>query len=263
MALAHALLERGDDFRVRDLLALEVPLHQRVRVLGDLVHELLAILLGLRLKLVGDLDLLRVLAPVALVLERGHVDQVDHAADLVLGADRDLGRDHVLAERRFEPVEAAEEIGPLAVEHVHEHEPRQPLLVCTAPEPVGLDLDPHHRVDHEHRRVDDPQGAEGVGDEARVARRVDHVHLAAVVLERGHGGADRHLARLLVGLEVADRRAVLDPSEPVRHPGLEQDRLGEARLAAAAMADERHVPNPIWRLVGHRWRTLSIDQRHG
>ena len=39
------VLERGDDLLVGDLLALEVALHQRVGVLRDLVHELLAVLL--------------------------------------------------------------------------------------------------------------------------------------------------------------------------------------------------------------------------
>ena len=106
VALGDPLLQRRDDLGVRDLLALEVALHQLVGVLGDLVHQLLAVLLGLRLQLLGDLDLLRVAAPLALVLERGHVDQVDHAADLVLGADRDLGRDHVLAEGGLQRLEA-------------------------------------------------------------------------------------------------------------------------------------------------------------
>ena len=47
-AVVRALLERADDLLVRDLLALEVALHQRVGVLRDLVHQLLAVLLGQR-----------------------------------------------------------------------------------------------------------------------------------------------------------------------------------------------------------------------
>ena len=262
VALGDPLLERRDDLVVGDLLALEVAFHQRVGVLGDLIHQLLAVLLGLRNELVGDVDLLCVASPVAGVLERGHVDQVDDPADLVLRADRDLGRDHVLAERRLQALQAAEEVGALAVEHVHEHEPSEALLVGTAPEAIGLHLDPHHRVDDEHRRVDDPQRGERVGDEARLAGRVDHVHLAPVVLERGHRGPDRHPAGLLVGLEVADGRAVGHRAEPVDDPGLEQDRLGEARLATATMADEGHVANPIRGLVGHS-RNISLRRRRG
>ena len=45
VAVVGAVLERGDDLVVGDLLALEVALHQRVGVLRDLVHQLLAVLL--------------------------------------------------------------------------------------------------------------------------------------------------------------------------------------------------------------------------
>ena len=43
----------------------------------------------------------------------------------------------------------------------------RPSVVGAVPEPLGLDLDAHHRVDHDHRGVDDPQRRERVGDEAR------------------------------------------------------------------------------------------------
>ena len=46
--MVGAVLQRGDDLVVGDLLALEVALHQRVGDLGHLVHELLAVLLRLR-----------------------------------------------------------------------------------------------------------------------------------------------------------------------------------------------------------------------
>ena len=75
--------------------------------------------------------------------------------------------------------------------------------------------------------------------------------LRSVVLERGDAGADRHLALLLVGLEVGDGRAVLDPAEPVDHPGLEQERLAEARLAAAPVPDQGDVADPVGWLVRH------------
>ena len=107
-------------------------------------------------------------------------------------------------------LEGAEEVGALAVEHVDEDEPRQALLVGALPEPLGVDLDPHHGVDDDDRGVGDAQRGDRVGDEARLARGVDQVDLAAVVLEGGDGGADRHLPLLLVGLVVGDGGAVLD-----------------------------------------------------
>ncbi len=83
-AVVGPVLERGDDLVVGDLLALEVALHQRVGALGHLVHQLLAVLLGLRLELVRNRNLAAVLAGGAVVAVGLHVDEVDHAGNLVL-----------------------------------------------------------------------------------------------------------------------------------------------------------------------------------
>ena len=251
MALGDALLERGDDLRMRDLLALEVALHQLVGVLRDLVHQLLAVLLCSRHKVIGDLPLGRVPAPLPLIGVGLHVDQVDDAAHLVLRPDRDLRRHCVRAEGLLERVERPEEVRALAVEHVHEQEPRKPLLVGALPEPLGVDLDTHHRVHDDHGRVHDAKRPEGVGDERRLAGRVDQVDLAIRVLERRHTGANRHRALLLVLLEIGHRRAVIDLPQAVDDPGLEQECLAEAGLPTPPMTDQRNVANPIRSLVPH------------
>ena len=70
--------------------------------------------LGHRARVVGDRDLPAVVAAGVLgVLIGLHVDEVDDAPDLVLGADRDLDRDHVRPERALERLERAEEVGQL------------------------------------------------------------------------------------------------------------------------------------------------------
>ena len=46
-----------------------------------------------------------------------------------------------------------------------------------------VDLDPRRRVDHDDGGVGDAQRRDRVGDEARLARGVDHRDLAAFVLE--------------------------------------------------------------------------------
>ena len=119
---------------------------------------------------------------------------------------------------------------------------------------------PMTRVDDHDRSVGDAERGDRVGDEARVAGRVDQVDLAAVVLERGDGGADRHLALLLVRFEVGGRRPILDPPEAVDDPGLEQQRLVQRGLAGAAVADQRDVANPVGGLVGHGHAPYSDGQ---
>ena len=214
-ALGDPGLERAHGLLVGDLLALEVALHQLVGHLGHLVHQLLAVLLGARAQVLGDLDLLRGAGAGAVVAVGLHVHEVDHALELVLGADRDLGGHHVLAERLLERLEAAEEVRALAVEHVHEDEAGEAELVGALPEPVGGHLDAHHAVDHEHGALAHAQRGQRVGEEARLAGGVDEVDLAVVPAERREARRDRHLARLLVRRGVRDRRSVSHRAQPV------------------------------------------------
>src|ERR1700731_3757239 len=65
-----------------------------------------------------------------------------------------------------------------AVEHVDEQHPRDVMLGGDLPQPARADLDAHHAVDDEDRRLADAQRAERVGDEARLAGRVEQVDLA-------------------------------------------------------------------------------------
>jgi len=154
-----------------------------------------------------------------------HVDEVDDAGDVVLGADRDLRRDDVRAEGLLAGLQRAEEVGALAVEHVHEDHPREVELLGACPQAARGDLDAHDGVDDEDGRLADAHRAEGVGDEAGLARGVEQVDLALVPFEGAERRGDRHLAGLLVGLGVRDRRAVEDRAEPVRRTGLEEQRL--------------------------------------
>ena len=259
-AVVGALLERGDDLLVGDLLALEVALHQRVGRLGHLVHQLLAVLLRLVLHLVRDRDLAAVVLSGALVAVGLHVDEVDHAGDLVLGADRDLGGDHVRAEGRPEALERAEEVGALAVEHVDEDQAREVELGGALPQSRRVHLDAHHRVDDEHGRLADAQRAERVGDEAGVPGRVEQVDLAVLPFEDRERSRDRHLARLLVRIGVRHGRPLDHGPEPVDHTRLEQQRLVQRGLTTAPVADERHVANAIRGLV--HALLLSLERRN-
>jgi len=231
--------------------ALEVALHQRLGVLGDLVHQLLAVLLRERVQVVRDRDLVAVVLAGAVVGVGLHIDEVDQAAHLVLGADRDLGGDDVGAERVLELLERAEEVGPLAVEHVDVDQPRDPEVLGAVPQALGRDLDAHHGVDDEDRRLADTQRAEGVGDEARLAGGVDQVDLRVAPVEGGEAGADGHAARLLVVVGVRDRGSVCHRAESGRRAGLEEQGLHQRRLPAASVAHQGHIADPVCGCVRH------------
>ena len=119
-----------------------------------------------------------------------------------------------------------------------------------------------------------PSAGIDLADEVGVARRVEEVDLVGLAvgglpLERGEPSDSDMSAFDLLGLGVAHRRAVFDPSDASRDTRSMQQRFGERGLAAATVADEHHVADalcwddlhhltPMFELNGVR--TLSIAE---
>ena len=99
-------------------------------------------------------------------------------------------------------------------------------------------LDAGGGVHHEERAIGGGEALDHVGDEVRVAGRVDQGDPRPVVLERPDGEAQRLAPLLLLGLEIEVGRPVIDLAESGDRPGLEQQLLGERRLAAAGVAGQ-------------------------
>jgi hypothetical protein len=182
--VVRARLERRDDLVVVDGLAVEVALHERLGHLADLVHELLAVLQRERGQVVGDRHRRAALAACVVVPVGLHVDEVDDPGDVLLAAHGDLRGHDVRPERRLERVERPEGVGPLAVEHRDEDQPGEVQLRRALPQAQRRGLDPHDRVHDEDGGLAHPQGAERVGDEARLARGVEEVDLPLAPGER-------------------------------------------------------------------------------
>ena len=236
LAARDCVLERFGDFLVRELLPVQVALHQPLVRLDDGVEELLPVL-GCE---IGDLR--RDLRPAALTLAvrarvRAHVQDVDDAGQLVLEADRDVHGDAVRRQLGANPFERAEEVGALAIEHVHDHDTGDVPVLAAVPGSPRADLDAHHAADDDELALDDAERGDRVALEAGVAGRVDQVDLAALPLTMAERGGQGHLPPVLVLIPVGDGRALLDRAEPVDRTGLEQHRLHEGRLARPSVAD--------------------------
>ena len=89
--------------------------------------------------------------------ERLHLDEVDDAAELALGADRQLHDRGHRVEAVADHLDAALEVGADAVHLVDEAEARHVVLVGLAPHRLGLRLDTGDRVEHRDRAVEDAQ----------------------------------------------------------------------------------------------------------
>src|SRR5581483_7879671 len=218
----------------------ELPHHEVVVGDDDALDQRVVDRVLLDRHVVGDRALARTTGGVV-VRDRDVLEAVDNAAELRLLADGELERCDTGAEAFLQLVERAVERRALTVELVDEDRARQTEVLRHAPRDLGLHLDALDGRDDEHREVDGAQRGRDVADEVRVPGRVDEVDLVAVDLERRERHRQRDVPALLLGVEVRDGVAVLDPPHPVDRSRAEEQRLGQRRLPRTAVADERHV----------------------
>src|SRR5882757_2303419 len=255
-ALAQAAL----DLFLGQRLAFEVLVHQLVAGLGGGFDHLLAPFIGGVDQLGGDLG---VLEGNALVLiapqDRLHLDQVDHAAEVFLGADRNLDGDRVGAQTLTHLLVNVEEVGADAIHFVDEGEARHLVLGGLAPHRLGLRLHAADRVVQHHGAVQHAHGALDFDGEVDVPRSVDDIdavllELAAHALpETGGGSGGDGDATLLFLLHPVHRRgAVVHLADLVVHAGVEQHTLGGGGLAGVNMSGNTDIAVTLdGRIAGH------------
>ncbi len=187
------------------------------------------------------------LAEVVLVDDRVHRNEVDHAGELSLGADRELDRHRMGAEPVDHRLHALSEVGADAVHLVDVGDPRDAVLVGLAPDRLGLRLDAGDRVEQRDRAVEDAQRALHLDGEVDMAGRVDDVDPVVLPVGRGGRGGDRDAALLLLLHPVHDGRALVDLAHLVGAAGVVEDALGRRRLTGV---DVRHDPDVAGLLEG-------------
>ena len=233
-------MQRLGDPLVRDLLLVEVGLHQLVVVVGAGLDQVGAVLVGVLGHVLGDLADLHVGAELVGPDERLVLDQVDDALEVVLLADRKLDRKRMRAEAVLHRLHGAEEVGAGAVHLVDVGDARDAVLVGLAPDGLRLRLDAGDGVEDGDRAVEDAQRALDLDREVDVAGRVDDVDAVVLPLARGRGGGDRDAALLLLLHPVHDGSALVDLAHLVRAAGVVEDALGRRRLTGV---DVRHDPD--------------------
>ena len=238
-ALAQGRLQLvfGDGF------AAEVLFEELVVRFADLLDQLLVVRLGL-FQHVGRNVLHVVIGAHRLVLvdERFHADQVDDAAELVFGANRQLNRDGIAFELGGDLRERFLEVRADAVHLVDEADARHAVLVGLAPHGFRLRLDTGDRVEHGDGAVEHAQRALDFNREVDVAGRIDDVD-AVLFPEAGRrGGRDGDAALLLLLHPVHDGGAFVHFADLVRDAGIEQDAFRRRGLTGIDVGHDADVP---------------------
>src|SRR5690606_2186764 len=177
-----------------------------------------------------------------------HLDQIDHALEVVLGADRDHHGHGVGAQTQLHLVIDLEEVGAGAVHLVDEGQARLLVLVGLAPDGFGLGLHATHGAVHHAGAVEHAHGALHLDGEVHVTGGVDDVEAVLGVgqvhalPEAGHGrGRDGDAALLLLLHPVGGGGAVVHLAQLVVHTRVEQDALGGGGLAGVDVGGDTDV----------------------
>ena len=225
--------------------------------MGDLLEQHLARRVGLVDHVLGDVLDQDLLAEVVVVDDRLHVDEVDDAEEVALGADRQLQRHGVRGEAVDHRLDALGEVRADAVHLVDVGDARDLVLVGLAPDGLGLRLDAGDGVEQRDRAVEHAQGALDLDREVHVAGGVDDVDAVVVPLAGRRGGRDRDAALLLLLHPVHRGRALVDLAHLVGAAGVIEDALGRRRLARIDVGHDPDVPGLLEREFARHEESLQ------
>jgi hypothetical protein len=207
------------------------------------VEKLVAVQVRLVAHVGRDLPDRRVDALVVLVEEDGvHLDEVDDADELVLGADRQLKERRHCRETVLHHVDDHHEVGAGPVHLVDVGDARDAVRVRLPPHGLGLRLDAADSTEHRARAVQDAQGTLDLDGEVNVARRVYYLDPMVLPEAGGRRGRDGDPALLLLDHPVHRGRALVDLADLVRLPRIEEDALGRGRLTGIDVRHDADVP---------------------
>ena len=227
-------------------LAFEKLLQQHIVGLGDDFNQLQPEGLGLLLQIGGNrLD--RKLGAQRLVVpeNRLHLDQIDDALEVRLGADGNLQRHGPRAQPLADGLENMLEIRAVLVHLVDEANPRNLVLVALPPHGLGLRLHAADGIKQRHRAVEHAQAALHFGGKVHVAGGINNIDADVAPDAGGRRRGNRDAALLLLLHVIHGRRAFMHLSQPVRDAGIKQDALCRCRLSGVDMRHDPDVPAAI------------------
>ena len=174
--------------------------------------------------------------------DRLHLDQIDHALELVFLSDGNLNRDRLGIEALADGIDGMLEIGTHLVDLVDETNSRDAVLIGLAPHFFRLRLHAVHGVKHRDRAVEHAQRALDFGREIDVAGRINNVDADVAPGAGRRGGRNRDAALLLLLHPVHGRSAFVHLSDAVRLSRIEQDALRRSGLTGIDVGHDADIP---------------------
>jgi hypothetical protein len=175
-----------------------------------------------------------------------HLDEIDHALEVVFRADRQLYGQRTRTETLLDHVHAAQESSTAAIHLVDVADARHAVVVGEAPIRFRLRLHTGDAVEHDDSAVEHAQRAIHFDREVHVPWGVDDVDFL-LAPERRHGGRLNRDAALLFLLHVVGRRRglqvlrLVDVDDGVLAPRVIKDALGSGGLSGIDVGNDADI----------------------
>ena len=114
-----------------------------------------------------------------------------------------------------------------------------------------------------NRRIGGPESFHHFAREVEAARSIQNIDFTALELHRGHGQGDGNLAFDLFGVIVAYGVAVGGSAHAVDSLGHVQQALRQGGFTTAAVSNEGHIANILYRIAHNWFHSFSFGYRPG
>ena len=239
----------GVDGLRRDIISRKIGFGNAVIQIAERFQHTLSGPSRLRLQVVRDGRAfcgLPVLPPEA---NRFHGDEINQPLMLRFGADRPLNGYRCSLQFAADVIEHAAKIRAHSVHLVDKDETRDAVALRLPPDCLRLGLNSADRAKDGDATVEDPEGAFDLHGKVHMSGRIDEMDVMATPRTGGDGGRDRDAPLLLLHHPVHGGFAVVHLSRLVDSAGVEQDTLGNGRLARVNVGSYADVAN-----AGHSGR---------
>ena len=183
-----------------------------------------------------------------------HFDQVDHALEIVFGADRQLQRNGFCTQHLPHLVDNHQEVSARAVHLVHKTDPGHPVAIGLTPYRLALRLHTVNGREQRDQTIQHPHGTLHLDGEIHVTGSIDDIegiffgigsrltlHRRKIPLAADGSRGDRNTPLLLLLHPVGSGRTIMHLPDFVDHPGIAQDPLRSGCFTGIDMSRNAEV----------------------
>ena len=174
-----------------------------------------------------------------------HLQQVNHAVEIVLNADWELHNEWLGTQTIDNGLHGVVEVCTQLVHLVHEADTRNVVLRSLPPDLLGLRLNALLAVENSYGAVQNTQGTLNLNGEVHVAWRVNDVDLVAIPETGNSCGGNGDTALFFLLHPVGGRTTVVSFTNLAVNTGIEQDTLGGGGFTSIDVGHDADIANLV------------------